>query len=171
MDRDLKHRHRQRYHGRFEHQADSNGALVTTNRFKGKIDDLLGMRMETIPEEDIFEPVPLTYQLTSVETTLRENEFDAATPSCRRRAAAKEYLQNQIREAKHFLGVLGKLQDSYRIEADFRPRLDEIYGAFALFITTPVGQYPRPSWAQLCRMEEEVTTHVEQRLASDMTQL
>lgn len=124
----------------------------TAKTFVTAVDELARNPMETIQEEDGL----------------------GATHS-QRQPTRKEMLQ--IKQAIRNTRDYETLQESDDLEGSFRARLEDIYSVHHSFICTPVGKHPRPRWAQICRMDKEVTSHVaqlchlQQQSASDATKL
>lgn len=143
--------HRQRKVMTFEDAADVVEILDIAESFVKAVDELAENPMETILEDEID-----------------------ATRSWRQ-PTEKELLQTKqaILRSRNYQ----RLQDTDEIEDSFRSRLMEIDTAYYDFICTPIGKHPRPRWAQICRMNKEVTAHVahvaqrQQQLTSDVEQL
>lgn len=152
MRSDALRLHRQRIAIAFEDAADVVDILQTRHRFVKNVDELAKNPMKTIPEED-----------------------ESGATHSRRQPTEKEL--HEIKEAILRTKKYESLQGTDKIERTFRTRLMEIYSAYHTFICTPVGKHPRPRWTQICRMDNEVTTHVarvahaQQQLTSDVSQL
>ncbi len=134
----------------FENTADSESVLTNARWFIETVKDLSQNPMETIPEEEAFGAASFPRKPTEKE---------------------KDQIKQAIKNTRYY----EKLRDSrIKIENSFRTRLDEIYPICHGFICISVGNHTRPTWAQICRVDREVTNHVarvQQQLTSDVTNL
>lgn len=136
----------------FEDTADVVEVSNTTERFVKAVDRLSENPMKTIPEED---------------------ELGTTQPQRGPTEGEKRQMRQAISNANYYENI----KDTDKIETSFRARLSEIYSAHYSFICTPAGNHPRPRWAQISRMDQEVNDHVtrvayaKQELISDVTQL
>lgn len=145
--------YRQRVAIAFEDAADVEDILEIAGRFVKAVDELATNPMKTIPEED-----------------------ESGATHSQRRATENEVRQirQAVRNTKNYRLLL---DSTNKIKESFRTRLMDIHSAYYTFICTHVGEYPRPRWAQICRMDNEVTAHVarvahaEQQLTSDVALL
>ena len=153
MRADAKKRHRRQVAVAFEDAADIEDLLEKTDRFIEAVDELAKNPMKTIPEED-----------------------ESGAIYSRRRPTVNEtrQIKKAILNSKNYDQLLQSID---KIKTSFRPRLMDIYTTCHDFICTPVGKHPRPRWAQICRIDKEVTAHVahvayiQQQVTSDVAQL
>ena len=153
MSPKVENLYRQRAVIAFEDAANVEEILEIANQFVTTVDELSKNPMKTIPEED-----------------------ESGATHSRRQPSEKEVLQTKqaILKAKKYQTWL---QCFDKIKESFRARLLEIHSDYHAFICTPVGKHPRPRWAQICRIDREVSTHaahvahVRQQLISDVAQL
>ena len=150
MRPDTEERYRRQDDVEFENTADSESVLTNARWFIETVKDLSQNPMETIPEEEAF---------------------GAACFPRKPNEKEKDQIKQAIKNTRYY----EKLRDSrIKIENSFRTRLDEIYSICHGFICVSVGKHTRPTWAQICRVDREVTNHVarvQQQLTSDVTNL
>lgn len=153
MRADAKKRHGQQGAIAFEDAADIEDLLEKADRFIEAVDELAKNSMKSIPEED-----------------------ESGATYSRRRPTVNEsrQIKKAILNSKNYDQLLQSID---KIKKSFRPRLMDIYTTCHDFICTPVGKHPRPRWAQICRIDKEVTAHVahvahiQQQVTSDVAQL
>ena len=133
----------------FEDAADVLAVLEIADGFVRAMDELSKDPLETIPEED-----------------------DGGTTRAPRRPTEMETLQIcQVTESMLYYEGLSSRNE---VERSFQTRLEDIIDDCRLFIRTPVGNHPRPRWAELCRMDREVAAQVawvQGQVASDVAEL